>query len=122
MFKAVLSQLTSSTPGALLLLFLAASLEAAGDSAFQSGLHRSTGSGRILYSVAGGLALILYGIVVNIAPWKFAELLGVYVVCFFTVVQIAAWWRFHEVPTRPILIGGSFIIAGGAIICWGRLG
>jgi small multidrug resistance family-3 protein len=120
MIKAILGELTAHTGGAFLCLFFAAALEVFGDSCFQSGLHRNTGLGRILPSVAGGVTLILYGVIVNVAPWKFGRLLGIYVVFFFIVAQIVAWARFDEVPTPPILIGGLFLIVGGAIVCWGR--
>jgi len=120
MIKAIFNQFAGNTGGALALLFSAAALEALGDSCFQSGLHRSTGLDRAWYAIGGALALILYGVVVNVAPWKFAKLLGIYVVFFFVVAQTLAWLRFGELPTRPMLIGGSLIIAGGAIICWGR--
>jgi len=120
MIKAILNNLVGNTSGALALLFSAAALEAFGDSCFQSGLHRSAGLDRVWYALGGALALILYGVLVNIAPWRFGKLLGIYVVFFFVVAQVLAWLRFGEIPTRPILIGGSLIIAGGAIICWGR--
>jgi len=119
MIKAILNEFAGNTSGALVLLLSAAALEALGDSCFQSGLHRSAGLDRAWYALGGALALILYGVLVNIAPWKFGKLLGIYVVFFFVVAQTLAWLRFGEVPTRPMLIGGSLIIAGGAIICWG---
>jgi len=120
MIKNMLNEFVSNTSGALVLLFVAAALEALGDSCFQSGLHRSAGLDRAWYALGGALALILYGLMVNVAPWKFGRLLGIYVVFFFVVAQVLAWLRFGEVPTRPMMLGGSLIIAGGAIICWGR--
>jgi drug/metabolite transporter superfamily protein YnfA len=120
MIKAVFNEFVGNTGGALILLFSAAALEAMGDACFQSGLHRSAGLDRVWFALGGALALILYGVVVNVAPWKFGKLLGIYVVFFFVVAQALAWLRFGEVPTRPVLIGASLIIAGGAIICWGR--
>ncbi len=120
MIKAIFNEFAGNPSGALVLLFLAAALEALGDSCFQSGLHRSAGLDRVWYALGGALALILYGTLLNIAPWKFGKLLGIYVVFFFVVAQALAWLRFGEVPTRPMVIGGSLIVAGGAIICWGR--
>ena len=120
MIKAIFNEFAGNTSGALVLLFSAAALEALGDACFQSGLHRSAGPARIGYALGGALALIVYGMLVNVAPWKFAKLLGIYVVFFFVVAQAVAWLRFGEIPTRPMIVGGSLIIAGGAIICWGR--
>ena len=114
------SELAAGPGGVLVFLLMAAALESLGDSCFQSSLHRSAGLTRGWYALAGGLALILYGVAVNVAPWPFAKLLGVYVVVFFILTQIVAWLRFHELPSRSMLIGGSLIIAGGAIIFWGR--
>lgn len=73
-----------------------------------------------MLSVAGALALVFYGVVVNLAPWDFGKLIGIYVVFFFLVSQFIAWSRFHEVPSPSILVGGIFIILGGAIIGWGK--
>jgi drug/metabolite transporter superfamily protein YnfA len=120
MIKAIFTEFAGNTGGALVFLFSAAALEALGDSCFQSGLHRSAGLHRAWYALGGALALVLYGVMVNVAPWRFAKLLGIYVVFFFIVAQALAWLRFGEIPTRPMVIGGSLIIAGGAIICWGR--
>lgn len=120
MIRVIITEFAGNTGGTIFLLFLAAALEAAGDACFQSGLHRSAGFDRVWYALAGAVALVLYGTMVNIAPWKFGKLLGIYVVFFFLVAQVLAWLRFGEVPTRPILIGGSLIVAGGLIIGWGR--
>jgi hypothetical protein len=43
-------------------------------------------------------------------------LLGVYVVLFFLVAQVLAKVRFQQTPTTPILLGGSLIVAGGAVM------
>jgi hypothetical protein len=119
--NSVLNGLTSSTGGAFLFLLLAAILEVLGDSFFQSGLHRATGLARILPFIVGAAALVLYGVMVNLPRWNFGKLLGVYVTFVFLVAQIVAWLRFSEVPTPRILLGGSFILVGGAIIGLGRI-
>jgi hypothetical protein len=46
----------------------------------------------------------------------FGKLLGVYVVLFFLVAQIMAKLQFHQSPTKPIYIGGAFIVVGGLIM------
>jgi len=35
---------------------------------------------------------------------------------FFLVAQVLAKVRFNQAPTAPILLGGSLIVAGGAVI------
>jgi hypothetical protein len=119
--NSVLNGLISSTGGAFLFLLLAAILEVLGDSFFQSGLHRAAGLARILPFITGAIGLILYGVMVNLPRWNFGKLLGVYVAFVFLVAQLVAWLRFSEVPTPRILLGGSFILVGGAIIGLGRI-
>ncbi len=119
--NSVLDGLTRSTGGAYLFLLLAATLEVLGDSFFQSGLHRATGLARILPFIAGAGSLVLYGVMVNLPRWDFGKLLGVYVAFVFLVAQIVAWLRFNEFPTIRILLGGFFILVGGAIIGLGKI-
>jgi drug/metabolite transporter superfamily protein YnfA len=114
--KEVLSQLVATRSGALAVMLFAAVLEVYGDSWFQFGLHRTTGAPRYLAFAGGALTLALYGFVVNIPPWDFGRLIGSYVVLFFLVAQIVAWVRFQQIPSPPILLGGSLIVAGGAVI------
>jgi hypothetical protein len=114
--KELLTQLIASRTGTLAILLFAAFLEAYGDSCFQSGLHRTTGAARCVAFAVGALALVLYGLMVNTPPWDFGKLLGLYVVLFFVVVQVLAKLRFNQAPTPPILLGGSLIVAGGAVI------
>jgi drug/metabolite transporter superfamily protein YnfA len=116
----MLDALTSSTAGSFFFLLLAASLEVLGDSFFQSGLHRTTGSARILPVIAGTVSLILYGAMVNAPRWNFGKLLGVYGALFFLVAQIVAWVRFHEIPAPRMIWGGAFFFIGGAILGLGR--
>lgn len=116
----ILQDVTSNRFGILVLLLFSAALEAGGDSFFQVAMHRSSGMARVLPSLIGAFSLIFYGVVVNLAPWDFGRLLGIYVVFFFLVSQAIAWSRFREVPSPSILIGGFFIVLGGAIIGWAK--
>jgi drug/metabolite transporter (DMT)-like permease len=100
----------------LLLLFVAALLEAGGDALVRAGLQASTNGLRTALFVFGGLVLFSYGYVVNTPPWDFGRLLGVYVVFFFVVAQLISWIIFHQRPSTALLIGGAFIVAGGIII------
>jgi drug/metabolite transporter superfamily protein YnfA len=115
----LLNHLVAHRSGALLLLAIAAFLETYGDSCFQSALYRASGASRILTFAGGALSLAAYGLVVNAPRWQFGKLLGVYVVLFFLLAQIVARVKFGQSPTLPILIGGAFIVVGGAIISFG---
>ena len=118
--RETLNQLVSTRFGTFAILLLAAFLEAYGDSCFQKGLHHSTGAARYAAFAGGGLALAFYGLVVNTPPWDFGKLLGIYVVLFFVVAQILAWVRFQQMPTVPIIVGGSLITTGGLVIALWR--
>jgi small multidrug resistance family-3 protein len=108
-----------NTPTILLILLLSAFLEAGGDALVRLGLHAPTTFHRIGLFLAGAVVLFSYGFVVNSPPWDFGKLLGVYVVFFFIVAQLISYFVFHAVPNRSVLVGGLFLVIGGAIISLG---
>jgi multidrug transporter EmrE-like cation transporter len=114
--KHALNQFVSSPIGAFVVLVIAATLEVVGDSFFQSGLYRSSGTNRSLWFVLGVAVLGMYGLFVNLPQWDFGKLLGVYVALFFVVAQVVAKVRFQQSPSMPILVGGGLIVAGGLVI------
>jgi hypothetical protein len=114
--KSLLDHIIAYRSGAFLVLLLAAFLEAYGDSCFQTALHRSSGMSRTVAFLGGVASLAAYGLVVNVPPWDFGELLGMYVVLFFLVAQVVARVRFGQTPTLPVVLGGTLIVAGGVII------
>src|SRR3974377_1677930 len=114
--KELLTQLVATRVGAIAVLLLAAFLEVYGDSLFQSGLYRTSGLTRGSAFAGGALTPAGYGLLVNTPPWDFGRLLGLYVVLFFLVAQVLARVRFQQSPTLPIMVGGSLIVAGGAVI------
>lgn len=113
-----LSRLVSNPFGAMGALALAAFLEALGDSFFQTGFYRATGTGRVVAFVAGAVVLTAYGSAVNAPRWDFGRLIGVYVAMFFLVAQILNKARFGHAPTLPIYAGGSLIVAGGLLMAF----
>ena len=66
--------------------------------------------------VVGGLVLFSYGYVVNTPPWAFGRLLGIYVVLFFVIAQLISWLVFEQPPSTGVLVGGVFVVIGGAIM------
>ncbi len=102
--------------GALTVFALAATLEALGDSYFQSGLYRISGAGRVPTLLLGAAILVVYGALVNVPRWDFGRLLGVYVVVFFIAAQIINRARFGHAPSPPIYVGGTLIVAGGLVM------
>jgi small multidrug resistance family-3 protein len=100
----------------LLVLTLAAALEAGGDALARTALHSDAMPIRIGFFIAAGLVLFIYGVTVNLPPWDFGKLLGVYVALFFVVAQVINLLAFGMRPTPPILCGGALIIAGGMLM------
>jgi len=105
---------------ALLVLFVAAVLEAGGDAIVRSGLQSPLLLRRVELILLGGIVLMSYGVVVNLPPWDFGRLLGVYVTLFFLVAQLINWFGFGLKPTVPILVGGVLIMTGGLVISFWR--
>ena len=93
------------------LLLLAALLEAGGDALIRFGLR-----GAKWGLIAGAVALVVYGFVVNLARWDFSRLMGVYIALFFVVAQVIAVTVFREKLHAPTLLGGALIIAGGLVM------
>jgi small multidrug resistance family-3 protein len=111
-----LDQLVAHRSGTLVILLLAAFLEAYGDSSFQTAMYRSSGWSRAIAIGIGAASLVAYGLVVNTPRWEFGKLIGVYVVLFFLFAQVVARVRFGQTPTVPVLFGGALIFAGGVVI------
>ena len=101
---------------ALLVLFLAAVLEAGGDAVVRAALHRPSGAARILIFELRAALLFAYGYTVNAPTWDFGRLLGLYVVFFFVVAQAISWIGFGHRPSLAVLCGGVLIVGGGIVI------
>lgn len=101
---------------ALLVLAIAAALEAGGDAIVRGGLHAQALPTRIGLILIGGVVLTAYGVLVNAPAWDFGRLLGVYVALFFLAAQVINAVAFRTLPSPPILAGGALIIAGGLVM------
>ncbi|WP_297490976.1 hypothetical protein [Acidocella sp.] len=103
--------------GVLLLLTLAATLEAGGDALARTALHsQAVPMLRLGIFAAAALVLFIYGVTVNLPPWDFGRLLGVYVSLFFVVAQIINYAAFGTRPAPQIIAGGALILAGGLVM------
>lgn len=112
----LVSRLVSNPIGALVVLALAAFLEAMGDSLMHTSFYRASGMGRVLAFAAGAAVLTTYGATVNVPRWDFGRLIGVYVAMFFLMAQILNKIRFGHAPTLPVCVGGALVIGGGLLM------
>jgi len=105
----------------LLVLTVAATLEAGGDALARTGLHSHAPLLRVGFFMAAAAVLFIYGVVVNLPPWDFGKLLGVYVALFFVVAQIINLLAFGQRPEPAVLAGGALILAGGMVMTFWRV-
>ncbi len=97
-------------------LVVATVAESFGDATIRIGLFEKTGAAR-LAAVSGGAALLLvYGLMLNLAPLPFARIVGFYIATLFLVWQVVTFLTFRTLPTAPILAGGALIVAGGLVV------
>jgi len=97
----------------LVALFCAALFEVGGIAAIRYGLVRPA-RGALL---AGSLALVVYGFVVNTNRGaEFGRLMGVYIATFYLVSQVIGVVVFGDRPAAPVVLGGVLIVGGGLVI------
>jgi hypothetical protein len=100
----------------LLLLVIATTLEASGDAILRMGLYNNYGgAARVLLFIGAALLLFGYGLFLNLAPLEFGRVVGLYIATLFVVWQVINYLAFRTLPNLPILVGGAFILTGGAI-------
>jgi hypothetical protein len=100
----------------IVFLIIATTLEVSGDAIIRMCIYNHTGLARIGFALLGAVLLFGYGFFLNLAPVEFGQVVGLYIATLFVVWQIINYIAFKSVPSVPILIGGTFVIAGGLII------
>ena len=100
------------------LIFLAAAvLEVGGDAIVRKGMR----GGGVAFMALGFIMLGTYGVVVNLVPWDFSKLLGVYVAIFAVVSVLAGRFIFHEVVPISTWVGIAIIMIGGLVVQFGHV-
>jgi small multidrug resistance family-3 protein len=100
----------------VVLLLAATMLEVSGDAVVRTAIYNHVGPARLGLFLAGAALLLGYGTLLNLAPLEFGQVVGLYLAVLFVVWQVINFVAFRAVPTLPIVLGGSLVIAGGAII------
>ena len=105
-----------------LFLLVATTLEVSGDALVRKALFDYAGPVRLAVFIGGGLLLLGYGTLLNLAPVPFDRVVGFYIATLFVVWQVTSYIAFRSVPALPILVGGAMIVAGGAIVTFWQPG
>ena len=90
--------------------------EAVGDAVMRIALHYHVMPGRIVLFALAAVLLTMYGTSLNLAPVEFAEATGLYLACLFVAFQVVNYLFFRVKPSPAVLLGGTFIVVGAAII------
>jgi hypothetical protein len=99
-------------------LIAATTMEAGGDAIVRMGLYQQATRSRALLFLAGAALLFGYGLVLNLAPLEFGRVIGIYVATLFVVWQVINFIVFQSLPGLPILVGGTLVVVGGAIVAF----
>jgi hypothetical protein len=101
-----------------LLLISATAMEAGGDAIIRMGLNQQATGSRALLFLAGAVLLFGYGLMLNLAPLEFGRVIGIYVATLFIVWQVINFIAFQSLPGLPVLVGGTLVVVGGAIVAF----
>ena len=100
----------------LLLMLMATTLEVSGDAIVRMAIYNHAGLIRLALFLIGAALLLGYGTFLNLEPLQFGRVVGIYIATLFVIWQVVNFIAFRSLPTLPVLVGGAFVIAGGAII------
>lgn len=100
----------------VVLLLIATILEVSGDAIVRKAIYNHVGPARLWLFLGGAVLLFGYGTFLNLAPLEFGQVVGLYIATLLVVWQVINFVAFRTPPTLPIVLGGSLVVAGGAII------
>ncbi len=100
----------------LIFLMVATTFEVSGDAMVRMGIYNHVGLARVVLLLGGAALLFGYGSFLNLAPFDFGSLVGIYIATLFVTWQLINFFAFRTLPTLPILVGGFLVVSGGAII------
>jgi hypothetical protein len=100
----------------IVFLIAATTLEASGDAIVRLAIYDHAGVYRMALFAAGAALLLGYGTLLNLAPFEFRQVVGIYIATLFVVWQIINFAFFRTLPTVPTVVGGALVVAGGTII------
>jgi small multidrug resistance family-3 protein len=100
----------------LVCLIIATVAESFGDATIRIGLFERVGTARLATVLGGGALLLVYGMMLNLAPLPFNRIVGFYIATLFVVWQVVNFATFHSRPSAPILAGGALIVIGGLVV------
>jgi hypothetical protein len=99
-------------------LVAATVMEAGGDAIVRMGLNQQATGWRAPLFLAGAALLFGYGLMLNLAPLEFGRVVGIYVATLFIVWQVINFIAFRSLPSLPVLVGGTLVVVGGAIVAF----
>jgi small multidrug resistance family-3 protein len=97
-------------------LIVATIAEAFGDATVRVGLFERSGIARPATILAGGSLLLVYGLMLNLAPLPFSRVVGLYIATLFVVWQLVNFATFRTPPSAPVLAGGALVVLGGLVV------
>jgi small multidrug resistance family-3 protein len=100
----------------LAFIIAATIFEAVGDAVMRIAIHYHVMPARLGLFALASVLLALYGASLNLAPVEFAEATGIYIACLFIAFQAVNYLFFRHIPGPGVLLGGTFITIGAAII------
>ena len=101
----------------LAFVVVATVFEAVGDAVMRVALqtHFAVPARLALFGLASVL-LAMYGLFLNLAPVEFTTVTGIYLASLFIAFQVVNYVFFRHVPGPGVLIGGTLILSGAAIV------
>ena len=97
-------------------IVVATIFEAVGDAIMRIAIHYHVMPARLALFAVATILLAFYGALLNLAPVEFADATGLYLGSLFVTFQVVNYFFFKRTPSPAVLLGGTFIIIGSAII------